>query len=121
MTTATEIQDNLPYYYGSEERHKFSILYPKVLLTDGAKYIADSCQAYWLFDVIASYLSKVKDVFYVAKLVVNGKTATFTLDDGNKNILVTQNIEFTDFPLEGISLYVMLDGTNWTICLPSEY
>lgn len=47
------------------------------------------------------------------------------LEDGNDNILVTQNIEYSDFPLEGITLYVipqeMGSSVVWVIMLPSEY
>lgn len=29
---------------------------PRVVLTDGAKYVAEHAEAYWLMDAIASYL-----------------------------------------------------------------
>lgn len=38
-------------------------------------------------------------------------------DDGNDHIVFVKNIEFTDFPLEGITIYY----TNKTILLPGEY
>jgi hypothetical protein len=49
--------------------------------------------------------------------VKGGQTATLTCDDRNGNIVFTKRIEFTDFPLEKITLYY----ANKTILLPSEY
>jgi len=45
------------------------------------------------------------------------QTATLTCDDGNGHVVFEKRIEFTDFPLEEITLYF----TNKTILLPSEY
>jgi hypothetical protein len=56
--------------------------------------------------------------FQVWKLKVNAdRTATLTCDDGNYNIVYTQHIAFTDFPLDEIKFYF----TDNTILLPSEY
>ena len=58
------------------------------------------------------------EAFQVWKLKVNAdRTAALTCDDGNGNILHTQEIAFTDFPLDEIKLYF----TDNTILLPSEY
>jgi hypothetical protein len=40
-----------------------------------------------------------------------------TCDDGDRNTVHRQKLEFTDLPPEGIRLYF----TNNTILLPSEY
>ena len=45
------------------------------------------------------------------------RTATLACDDGNGNIVYSKQIEFTDFPLDEISLYF----TNGVILLPIEY
>jgi hypothetical protein len=44
-------------------------------------------------------------------------TATLSCEDGNGNTVLTKEIEFTDFPLDEISLYFV----NNMIHLPSEY
>jgi hypothetical protein len=60
--------------------------------------------------------------FLVAKLKVKEEKGTFTLDDGNGNILYTQTIEYTDFPLDEISLFIEpLDEKRRVILLPSEH
>ena len=93
-----------------------------MLFTDGAKYVADEAGAYWLLDAIAicqRYERRVSDEkFQVWKLKVSAdRTALLTCHGGNGNIVYTQQIAFTDFPLDEIKLYF----TDSTILLPSEY
>jgi len=56
--------------------------------------------------------------FQVWKLVVRpDNTAALTCNDGNYNVVFTQEIPFTDFPLDEITFYF----TNNVIYLPSEH
>jgi hypothetical protein len=45
------------------------------------------------------------------------RSATLLCDDGNGNVVYTQEIPFTDFPLDEVRLYF----ANNVIHLPSEY
>ena len=98
----------LSQFSGTENYYR---IMPNVLMTDGAKFIADNGEAYWLMTTIASYLPEFteKETFIVANLTVsrseNSCTALLKLDDGNDNILATQFIEYTDFELDEIKLY----------------
>jgi hypothetical protein len=48
--------------------------------------------------------------------------AIIICDDGDKHLLVSQEIPFTDFPLDEITLYVTNDDFNGiVVMLPSEY
>jgi hypothetical protein len=89
---------------------------------DGAKYVADQAWAYWLFDEIAIIQPHDAGVaveeFQVWKLAVNAdQSAVLTCDDGNGRVVFTKRLEYTDFPLDGVTLYF----TNNTNLLPSEY
>ena len=56
--------------------------------------------------------------FQTWRLKVNpNHTATLACDDGNSRIVFSKEIEYTDFPLDEISLYF----TNSVMMLPSEY
>lgn len=56
--------------------------------------------------------------FQVWKLLVRAdRSATIFCDDGNGNIVFTQEIPFTDFPIDEVKLYF----ANNIIHLPSEY
>ena len=121
-----ELLNTLPNFYGTEDYHQYSALFRNVLLTDGAKFIADECGACWLMDAIASHLPQINDDFAVAYLCVFPEGgARLTIEDGNDNILAQQDIPYTDFPLEEITLYVAAqpieDKTFFVIMLTSEY
>ena len=56
--------------------------------------------------------------FQVWKLLVNmDRSATVYCEDGNNNVVFSQSIPYTDFPLFNLMLYF----TNQVIHLPSEY
>jgi len=95
----------------------------KTLLTDGAYYLATQAGAFWLMAVFSSYLLELKleDWFTVLNLKTVGNKTTVTIDDGNGNILATQQIENSDFLLPAITLYGCWDGKYWVLMLPSEY
>ncbi len=56
MKSQDQIKSDLKQFIGSITYTRFSPLFPNVVLTDGAKYLADECGAYWLMDMIASHL-----------------------------------------------------------------
>lgn len=130
---AAELEAELPHFTGTEEYHR--IVYPWLrntdfLLTDGVKHLADkagviSGSAYWLIDLIASYQREkpVKDEpFQVWKLTVKESVGKVTCDDGNGRILASQDIPYTDFALDEITLYVTSDDFNGiVVMLTSEY
>ncbi len=118
--TAKLTAADLNRFTGSENWYRHGIN-RSVLFTDGAKYVADQGGAYWLLDEIAitqRYDKRVAaEEFQAWKLAVRpDRTATLTCDDGNGNIIFTKQIDYTDFPLEEISLWF----ENNTIYLPSE-
>lgn len=118
-----EIEKQLPYFIGTEHYYKWSVLFPKFVLTDGAKYVADNAGAYWLMDLIASHQPKVRKIteFQVWKLEKTGSSAVVRCEDGNYHEIMRQEIEYIDFPLDKIDLWAQYDGNNLVIFLPSEY
>ena len=121
------LADDLRQFTGTEQYHKFSPLFRTFVLTDGAKYLAEEGHCYWLMDAIASHRASYKNEgFVVAKFGKKGNEWwKLTLEDGNDNVLARQAIEFSDFPLDAITLYVIPQYTGdeilHVIMLPSEY
>jgi hypothetical protein len=112
---------DLEQFTGSEHWYRHG-LNPTVLFTDGAKYVADTAGAYWLLDKIAliqPYNKRVAaEAFQVWTLTVRpDQTATLTCDDGNSNVVHTEELTYTNFPIESITLYF----ANNVIYLPSEH
>ena len=119
MLTRKEIEEGLPQFTGTEHYHRHQ---PGFLLTDGAKWLAESAGCYWLYDIIYSIRSILdKDSFAVVKLTVKDQQGDVTVEDGNDNVLYSQHIEYTDFPLPEIKLYVADSEAEKVIMLPSEY
>jgi len=114
-------QADLLQFTGTENWYRHG-LNRAVLFTDGAKYVADTCGAYWLLDEIAlsqRYDKRVAgEEFQVWTLSVNpDRTAMLACGDGNGNEVFSKQIAFTDFPLDSVTLWY----TDNTILLPSEY
>ena len=122
MKTSEEIENYLVQCNGCDHlvRHWTGLLY-----TEGLQYIAEHAGggAYWLLDLIASYQPKCRKdrqlrEFQVWELKVDleKKTARVTcLRDAGVEAF-HQDIEFSDFPLPELRVYV----ENNTICLPQE-
>jgi hypothetical protein len=130
LTTLGAIQmtaqcaQEISQFSGNENYYR---IMPNVLMTDGAKFVADNGCGYWLITDVAAHCAELteKETFIVATLHVT-RTATSShailkLDDGNDNILATQFIEYTDFPLDEIILYACYNADMWVIMIPREY
>ncbi|MCA0235846.1 MAG: hypothetical protein LCH81_05650 [Bacteroidetes bacterium] len=120
MIDKTRLQIELQQFTGSEQIF-YNPLFPKFRYTEGVKYLAKEAQCYWLLDyVFSNQHSRIlkETPFQVWKVkVLEDKTATITVEDGDSNMIKTFKIEFTDFPLEKFDLW-FIDGT---LLLPSEY
>ncbi|MDJ1470216.1 DUF6876 family protein [Xanthocytophaga flava] len=108
--------NELDQFTGTEYYHK----YFGINLTDGCLFVAKKGRAYWIFDLIASYQfeQKVrKEPFQVWYFKKEGIGGIITCDDGNGNIVASQVIEYTDFPLDEIKFFV----TSQVCMLTSEH
>ena len=127
-----QLKSNLSMFTGTEDYHAFSALFRKVVLTDGAYYLAQTAGAFWLMDIIGSVYTAHPEKkkfwdngFAVWTLKVENKKGVVTADDGNDNIFYSQEIEFTDFPFTEMTLFAELgetinEGEVMVVMLPSE-
>jgi hypothetical protein len=109
----------LNYFTGDLERYRHwtrSLIY-----TPGIQHLAERAGAYWLIDLISSWQmtpAVAHEDFQIWKLVVRtDRAATATATGDGQKALASQDIPFTDFPLEEITVW-LIDGT---LMLPSEY
>lgn len=116
---------DLRQFIGTTQWHKWSNL-THLVCTDGAKYLAEEAGAYWLLDAIASHQNApaLKDSprlqeLQIWILTVNAKKSCrlTCAEDSDIAPVVVQDIEFTDFPMKEVKLYVC----NSVVLLPSEY
>ena len=118
------IREELKMFHGTTEYHKHLFPgKPPIILTDGCNYVRDACKAYWLFDAILSYQCEkiLRDIkFQVWELKRLKLDLTWQLtcrEDTGKKPLIIQSIEFSDFPLDYIKIWLV----DKVALLPSEY
>ena len=90
-----------------------------LIITDGAKALADKFRCYWFLDIIASHQPELTDEeFQVWTLTKHpGDNATVKCTDGNDRVLVSQVIPWTDFEPDEATVWVEFG----TALLPSEH
>ena len=127
LKTPDTLLTELAHFSGTENYYR---VYPKLLLTDGAKHLADAAGAYWLFDIVFSMLPQVprNERMFVVELVrkLPGSGATFRAHDGGRGDgperdYYLQKIPYTDFPLEEYEFYVVRQDDVWVAMLKGEY
>jgi len=99
-------------------------LLPTFVVTDGVKYLMDHADCYWLAQLFGLHLIDINfndNAFTVLNLVRKGKGAKVTIEDGNGTVLSWQVIDWTDFPLDRLTLFGSWTGEFWVAMLPSEY
>lgn len=127
-------------FCGTENYHRWSALFPAMLMTDGTLYVAQNggeSGAFWLMDAIASHQRKLlkhdderlhEMQFWKLTVVEHGGHKGAVLEcraDSDEKPVIQQHIEFTDFDLPEIELWVgpaSVGGRKVQIVLlPSEY
>jgi hypothetical protein len=125
--TADELRASLAQFYGTQDYHAHFL---GVLLTDGAKFLADAAGAHWLMDIIASYQPQCQRDEMLQRiqfwtLKVNDSEGVVTCERDTDDVAIKQDIPHCDFPLDEIKLYVcpayLQDGPRPLIMLSSEY
>jgi hypothetical protein len=120
--------NNLNNFTGTEQWYRWSILFPWALMTDGTMYLYQN-GAGWLIDAICSHQTKavrqITPQFWT--LVKTGNTsADLILERDEGDVILTQKIPFTDFPLDNFDgkfrIWASWDSPDaFILILPSEY
>lgn len=121
FTTMKNFDPTVPSYFTSSEH--YYRLSRKHQTTDGAKYLVDSDEFYWLLDATTSHLSEIgtNEWFVLVTLIIKDSKATLIYTDGNRNELARQQIPYTNFPIAGIKLCCCYDGEKWITTLENKY
>ena len=120
------LQLKLLHCVGTTELTPHAIV-PSLLLSEGALLLANEAGAHWLLDAIASWQIDARaraEPFQSWDLRVNTATrsAVLSMTDGNSmDAIIRQEIDWTDFPLDGMTLWLVVDGDIRVMLLPGEY
>ena len=123
MLEKEELRSALKQFTGTMIWYKHS-LFQKYTYTEGVKFLCENAGCYWLLDKILIhqlFTHPLKD------LDLDRQFWTLTVAEDNAGILTcyrdsdepvfSEELSFTDFPLEEISLWLL----NNVLLLPSEY
>ena len=90
----------------------------KLVLTDGAKFLNDVTPLVQDAAIAISYDDKLKNEGFLSVTIDATKNACkTTIDDGNGNVLYTQDYQSSDLPAGQYKLF----ATSGTMMLTSEY
>lgn len=108
--------DHLLEYFGTSCYHRYLL---GNLLTDGVVALAHRFHCLWFLDIVCSYTESLSEYEYQVWTLQKSpdSSAKVTCTDGNKNLLVQQEISWTDF---AVDLAVVWKEGN-VILLPSEH
>ena len=96
---------------------------PTFVVTDGVKYLMDHAECYWLAQLYGLHLVDINfndEPFTVLKLKRVGEGARIVIEDGNGNTLSYHGLDYTDFPMDEITLFASLSGEFWVAMLPAN-
>lgn len=111
------LESDLQQFCGTENYYRN---FTGLLYTDGVKYLADNAGAHWLIDLIGSYQPKLKNIPFQLWSIdkrQDSSAGVYCQEDIGEPLLVKQEIEWTDFPLNEFKLYCV----DNVLLLPSEY
>lgn len=117
-----ELSEALYGFSTIKNHHHFNPLKRNVLLSDGAKFLADNGQLYWLMDAIAFGVGRVSVANAVAYMEFDGRNPIITImkDFPNGKPWYKQTLEVQPSPFDFMLLRLTkLDG-NWIVSLMDE-
>ena len=112
------ILEELAQFTGSTQYYRSS--FGKLLLTDGAQFLRERLQAYWLIDIVESNQKYLKDVPFQLWSIDRKENMSATVqvrEDTGLDALVSQKIPYTDFKLSRYEFYCI----DNVVLLKSEY
>jgi hypothetical protein len=123
---AKSLHAHLAHFTGSSTFTRYALV-RSVLMTEGVAFLADAAAAHWLTDAIASYqhLPRVAAQPFqnwCLRVDTAARSAVLTMTDGNSTEgIIRQEIDYTDFPLDEIALWLCAKGNLQVLMLPGEY
>lgn len=127
IKTVKELQEELACEIGTASYYRAPL--GRLVYTDGVKHLAETVEAYWLIDLVESYIRKISTNmriwhFSIIRLNVGlpdffgDRKCEFDIreDDGIEPFIV-QELDYTDFP-EGVFELYFSEGV---LMLKTEY
>ena len=135
MESRAAIEAVLAQCTGSENYHYNAIAKKSgIVYTEGLRTLCLMAEAWWILDAIASHQPQcrrdpqLRQVQFWTLTVNKDRSATLICERDQGDEAIRQNIEYTDFPLPSIRIWLeagaaIIDGTERSVMvamLPSE-
>ena len=126
---ANSLKDALDQFIGTEAYHRLSPLHGDLVATDGVKYLCEAAECFWLLDAIASHQPRalrdrmLRDMQFWTLRVNEDRSAVLEVARDEGDVAFHQDIEFTDFPLPEVRIWVAPRGPadTYVAMLPDEH
>lgn len=101
---AVKVREHEAYTMGTEYYHKHP-LHSRLVYTDGIKFLAETCGAYWLIDLVASHQPGIRAKLGAARNFQVWRLRSYMIEawsdtPDESDLLASQEIPYTDFPSE---------------------
>lgn len=131
--TTEKVEEIMNSSTGTEKYYR-PFFFNTMVYTDGVRTFAEQCQAYWVIDLVNSYMKKIQnnhrrtgEWMYFIKLKVKDSKASVRIYrevDEKKKTVVRQDIYYTDLPNVELKFYLQLaqeEPAVFCMMTPSEY
>lgn len=133
VLTTEKVEEIMNSSTGTEKYYR-PFFFNTMVYTDGVRTFAEQCQAYWVIDLVNSYMKKVQnnhrrtgEWMYFIKLKVKDSKASVRIYrevDEKKKTVVRQDIYYTDLPNVELKFYLQLaqeEPSVFCLMCPSEW
>ena len=133
VLTTEKVEEIMNSSTGTEKYYR-PFLFNTMVYTDGVRTFAEQCQAYWVIDLVNSYMKKIQnnhrrtsEWMYFIQLKVKDSKASVRIYrevEEKKKTVARQDIYYTDLPNVELKFYLQLaqeEPTIFCMMTPSEY
>ena len=133
VLTTEKVEEIMNSSTGTEKYYR-PFFFNTMVYTDGVRTFAEQCQAYWVIDLVNSYMKKIQsnhrrtnEWMYFIQLKVKDSKASVRIYrevDEKKKTVVRQDIYYTDLPNVELKFYLQLaqeEPAVFCMMTPSEY
>ena len=133
VLTTEKVEEIMNSSTGTEKYYR-PFLFNTMVYTDGVRTFAEQCQAYWVIDLVNSYMKKIQnnhrrtsEWMYFIQLKVKDNKASVRIYrevDEKKKTVVKLDLLYTDLPNVELKFYLQLaqeEPAVFCMMTPSEY
>lgn len=133
VLTTEKVEEIMNSSTGTEKYYR-PFFFNTMVYTDGVRTFAEQCQAYWVIDLVNSYMKKIQnnhrrtgEWMYFIQLKVKDSKASVRIYrevDEKKKTVARLDIPYTDLPNVELKFYLQLaqeEPAVFCMMTPSEY